>query len=250
MNNRNPKMKLVRKATLGLSIIALASLSACASIPKIGGDPALQIASIDALPPPGANDIAKSNNLYTVGPYDKLAIDVWGLSELSVREIRVDANGTISVPMVGPMTVTGMTSSQLEKAIQERLRENHIRNPQVSVNLTEMVSHSITVDGSVKRPGVYPVAGGMTLMRSIAVAEGVVTDARLDDVVVFRTVDGKRYAALYNLGAIRRGRYPDPAIYANDIVMVGDDASRRLFKDLLTAVPAILTPIVILLTQN
>jgi len=243
-------MKLVLKTTLSLSIIALASLSACASNPKIGGDPALQVASTDALPAPGPVDIAKSNNLYTVGPYDKLTIDVWGMSELSIREIRVDANGAISVPLAGPMTVSGMTSSQLERAIEERLRENYIRNPKVSVNLTEMVSHAITVDGSVRRPGVYPVAGGMTLMRSIALAEGIGNDARLDDVVVFRTVDGKRYAALYNLGAIRRGRYPDPAIYANDIVMVGDAASKRLFKDLLTAVPGILTPIVILLTQN
>jgi len=243
-------MKLVLKTTPMLSIIALASLSACASTPKIGGDPALQVASAGDLPAPEAADIVKLNNLYTIGPYDKLAIEVWGLSELSVKEIQVDANGTISVPLAGSMTAAGMTSAQLERAVEERLRENYIRNPRVSVNLTEMVSYAITVDGLVKRPGVYPVAGGMTLMRSIALAEGVGIDARLEDVVVFRTVDGKRYAALYNLGAIRRGHYPDPPIYANDIVMVGDDASKRLFKDLLTAVPAILTPIVILLTQN
>ena len=87
-------------------------------------------------------------------------------------------------------------------------------------------------------------------MRSVALAEGISTDARLNDVVVFRTVNGQRFAALYNLGAIRRGRYPDPAIYANDIIMVGDNASSRLFKDIISAVPGILTPIIILLTQT
>jgi polysaccharide export outer membrane protein len=243
-------MKLVFSTKVCISVAVLASLAACATTPEIGGDPGLQVASMAGLPVPGPADIAQNNTLYTVGPYDKLMIDVWGVSELSTKEIQVDANGAISVPLAGPMTVSGLTSAQLEQIIEMRLRDNYVRNPKVSVNLTETVSHAITIDGSVKRPGVYPVAGGMTLMRSIALAEGTGNDARLNDVVVFRTVDGKRYAALYNLGAIRRGRYPDPAIYANDIVMVGDAASKRLFKDLLTAVPAILTPIIILLTQS
>ena len=237
-------------AKLCLSAIALGGLSCCVTAPKIGGDPALQVTSMANLPVPGANDVAKNNNLYTVGPYDKLSIDVWGVPELSVKEIQVDANGAISVPLAGSMTISGMTSAQIERVIEEGLRESYVRNPKVSINLVDTVSHVITVDGSVKRPGLYPVSGGMTLMRSIALAEGVSLDARLNDVVVFRSVDGKRYAALYNLAAIRRGRYPDPEVFANDIVMVGDAASRRLFKDLLTGVPAILTPIVLLLTQG
>lgn len=243
-------MKLVFCIELSISVAVMAILTACASTPNIGGDPALQVSNIADLPVPGPSDLVHGSDLYTVGPYDELAIEVWGMPELSVKDIRVDANGSVSVPLVGPMTVSGLTPGQLKKIIEDRLRANYVRNPKVTVNLTEMVSHAVTVDGSVKRPGVYPIAGGMTLMRSIALAEGVGNDARLNDVVVFRTVDGKRYAALYNLGAIRRGRYPDPAIYANDIVMVGDAASRRLFKDLLTAVPAVLTPIVILLTQG
>lgn len=243
-------MNFVFSAKLCLSAIALAGLSCCVTTPKIGGDPELQVTSMSGLPVPGAGDIARNNSLYTVGPYDKLTIDVWGVSDLSVKEIQVDANGAISVPLAGSMKISGMTSAQIESVIEDRLRHSYVRNPKVSVNLVDTVSHVITVDGSVKRPGVYPVSGGMTLMRSIALAEGVGLDARLNDVVVFRTVDGKRYAALYNLAAIRRGRYPDPDIYANDIVMVGDAASRRLFKDLLTGVPAILTPIVLLLTQG
>ena len=106
------------------------------------------------LPAPVAADIAKNNALYSVGPYDKLIIDVMGIPELSVKEIQVDANGSISVPLAGPVNVLGMTSAQVEQYIAARLRQNYVRDPKVTVNLTETVSHAITVDGKVKRPGV------------------------------------------------------------------------------------------------
>jgi len=87
----------------------------------------------------------------------------------------------------------------------------------------------------------------MTLTSTIAIAKGTSEFAKLDDVVVFRTVDKKRLVALYNLKAIRRGNYPDPRIYAGDLVVVGDSPARRLFKDVLAAAPAITTPIIYLL---
>jgi polysaccharide export outer membrane protein len=243
-------MKLAFRSKIWLPLALAASVSACATSRDIGGDPNLQVLPTAEMPPPGPSDISRPGGLYSIGPYDKLTIDVLGMPELSIKEVLVDANGSISVPLAGPVLVTGMTSAQVEQFIVSRLREKYVLDPKVTVNLIQSVSHAVTIDGEVRRPGSYPVAGGMTLMKSVALAEGATDDARLSDVVVFRTVEGQRYAALYNLAAIRRGGSPDPAIYANDIIMVGDAASKRLFKDLLTAVPAILTPIVILLTQN
>lgn len=201
------------------------------------------------MPAPVATDLTSRNDLFSLGPYDKLNIEVFGIPELVARDILVDANGAVSFPLAGSINVLGLTPAQAEQAIAARLTQAYIRDPRVTVNVVESVSHAVTIDGQVKRPGQYPIAGGMTLLRSVSLAEGVTENARLNDVVVFRTVGGQRYAALYNLGAIRRGRYRDPEIYANDIIMVGDSASRRLFRDLVTAIPAVLTPIVILLTQ-
>jgi polysaccharide biosynthesis/export protein len=133
--------------------------------------------------------------------------------------------------------------------LARRLAGNYVRDPQVTVNLEETVSQVVTVDGQVTRPGLYPVIGRMTLMRAVANAGGTAEFARLDDVVVFRTVAGQRYAALYNLRAIRRGVYADPEIFANDIVVVGDSQARRIFRDILQAAPLITTPI-IALVQN
>ena len=93
----------------------------------------------------------------------------------------------------------------------------------------------------------YPVIGHMSLLRAVASAKGTSEFAKLDDVVILRTVEGKNYAALYNIKALRQGAYADPEIYANDVVVVGDSRARRLFRDLLTIVPLLSTPLVLLL---
>ena len=100
------------------------------------------------------------------------------------------------------------------------------------------------------KPGLYPVVGRMTLMRAVATAKGTTEFARLDDVVVFRTVGDRQMAALYNLGAIRRGAYPDPELYASDVVVVGDSPGRRLFRDILQAAPLITAPIIAYLSNS
>jgi polysaccharide biosynthesis/export protein len=89
----------------------------------------------------------------------------------------------------------------------------------------------------------------MTLVRAVATAEGTAEFAKLDDVVIFRTVKGQQLAALYNLKAIRRGSYADPEVFANDVVVVGDSQAKRLFKDALQVLPLLTTPLIILL-QN
>jgi polysaccharide biosynthesis/export protein len=55
---------------------------------------------------------------------------------------------------------------------------------------------------------------------------------------------------MYDLGAIRRGAYADPEVFANDVVVVGDSPQRRLFRDLLQVIPLITTPLVIALQSN
>ena len=99
----------------------------------------------------------------------------------------------------------------------------------------------------MREPGLYPVIGRMTLIRAVATAKGTDEFAKLDDVVVFRTVNGQQYAALYNLKSIRRGGYPDPEVFANDVVVVGDSAARRFFKNALQVAPLLTTPIILLL---
>jgi polysaccharide export outer membrane protein len=166
--------------------------------------------------------------------------------ELS-RELQVDASGRISMPLVGTMDARGTTASELAEAIESALSGRYVRDPDVTINIKSSVSQVVTIDGQVVEPGLYPVTNQMTLLRVVASAKGLAEFARESDVVILRTVEGRRMAGLYDLEAIRRGLYDDPAIYANDVVVVGDSPSRRLFRDIVTVAPLLASPIVAIL---
>jgi polysaccharide export outer membrane protein len=223
---------------------ALFLLASCATGP-MGTSPHVQLVSSGVLPPPTRSDLLTADRPYLIGPFDKLKIDVFGVEDLQ-KEVQIDASGRLSFPLIGEVEAAGNTPAELAALIEERLSGRFVRNPQVTVNLVETVSQVITVDGSVEKPGLYPVVGKMTLIRAIATAGGLSEFGGTENIIVFRTVEGRQYAALYNLKAIRRGNYSDPDIYANDVIVVNEDRARRIFRDILQTLPAISTPIVVL----
>ena len=235
---------------LAVMMVAIASLSGCAGPSALGGGQGIQVISGTSLPTPDRGDLMSETRPYLIGPFDRLTIDVFGIEELSAREVQTDASGRISFPLAGIVEAAGRTPAEIEEEIESRLSARYIRDPQVTVNLKETVSQVITVDGQVREPGLYPVIGKMTLMRAVATAKGASEFAKLDDVVLFRTVKGQDFAAVYNLEAIRRGNYEDPEVFANDIVVVGDSKARRLFKDALQIAPLLTAPLFFLLQNN
>lgn len=226
----------------------LLGLSACAGRAPIGG-PSVRAVAATELPVPISVDPSSADRPYLLGSFDKLRIDVFGVEEMNNRDVQVDAGGNIAFPLVGTIHAEGQTPGQLANLITQQLRGRYVRNPQVTVNLIETNSQTVTVDGQVQKPGLYPVIGRLTLLRAVATAGGVGEYGKLDDVVVFRTVGRDRYAALYDLGAIRRGNYADPEIFAEDVIVVGDNPTRRIFRDVLAAAPLLVSPLIVLL-QN
>lgn len=224
-------------------------LASCAEEPRLGelkGPTA--VAQRAELPPPTGADLVAATTAYRIGPLDKLSIVVFGVEDLSGK-FQTDAAARLSMPLIGEVDASGRTPSELSAMIAARLRARFMRDPQVTVNLEETTSQVFTVDGQVTQPGSYPVVGNMSLMRAVATAKGTSEFARLEDVVVFRTVDGQSLAALYNLGAIRRGVYADPKIYANDVIIVGDSQARRHFQQFLQITPLLTTPLILALER-
>jgi polysaccharide export outer membrane protein len=223
---------------------SLALLGGCAAKPVEIGTAGGELTVMTALPEPAGFDTGK---LFRLGADDLISVRVFGSPEASVERTRLDKSGRLSVPIGGMIEAGGMTVAELEDAIEAALRKNYFRDPQVSVSLVEIASSVYTVGGGVTRPGLFPARPKLTLMQAIAVAEGTSEDAKQNEVVVFRTIDGKKYAALYDLRAIRRGNYADPRIFPDDIVMVGEVASRSLFLDAVTAIGTLASPIILLL---
>lgn len=202
-----------------------------------------------SLPPPNAGDLPGAGRSSTIGPLDRLSITVFNVPELSLESVQVDAGGHIALPLLGTVAVAGSSPGEIAERIAQGLRGRYVRDPQVIVNVLDARSNVFAIEGEVREPGNYPVLGEMSLLRAIASAKGTTEFALLDNVVVFRTVGNQRMAALYNLQSIRRGIYQDPQIYSSDVIVVGNSHARRVFRDVLQAAPALLSPLVVLLNR-
>lgn len=219
-------------------------LAGCAGTPPPQSSAALTVVpDSQGLPAPNRGDLAAADRPALIGPLDTISVDIFNVPELS-REMQVDASGRIAMPLIGTIDARNKTSDELARSIENALQGRYVRNPQVTVNIKSSVSQVVTVDGEVKEPGLYPVTNQMTLMRVIASAKGLSEFAKLEQVVILRTVNNQRMAGLYDLGAIRRGAYLDPPIYANDMVIIGDSPQRRLFRDVVSLAPLIAAPLV------
>lgn len=192
----------------------------------------------DSLPAPDSTELAVDLANYRLGPTDVITVSVFAAPELD-REAAIDAAGNFSMPLTGTIAAAGKTPKQLESAIEEQLRGKYLKDPNVTVNVKEALAHVVTVDGEVTEPGVYPVVGAMTLQQAIARAKGPSEIADIKKVIVFRTAGGQRMAAMFNLLDIRSGRNNDPQVYGNDIIIVGENATRRFLKDYVTAIPVL-----------
>lgn len=168
---------------------------------------------------------------YKVGPNDLLDVEVLEL-ENSKRTVRVNAAGAITLPLIGPVLVAGLTAQQVEAQLAAKYSEKYLQNPQVSVFIKEFTTERITIDGAVAKPGIYPLTGQITLLRALALAGGFGSIANSTEVMLFRVnAKGQREVATFDVDQIRSGKSEDPAIKGDDLIVVQRDATRKMLKD-------------------
>jgi len=190
------------------------------------------VTATDSLPAP---DSTSASGAYTgvsdyrIGPLDLLEVKVFQVADMD-REIRVNTSGFISLPLIGSLQAGGKTVQELEYEIAEKLSLAYLQNPQVSVFVKEFTSQRVTVDGAVKKPGIFPITGRTTLLQVVALSEGLDVLADPRAVVVFRTIEGQRMAALFDLVLIRSGESEDPQIYGDDVIVVEQSGARSVIK--------------------
>lgn len=173
-----------------------------------------------------------------LGPGDVVTVQVFGVDSLS-GDLTVDQSGQVNMPLIGKTPAAGKTTADLGRDLATRLGERYLAAPQVNVTLKSSVPKTITVDGAVSTPGIYPVMGKTSLIQTIAMARGTSDDANLKQVIVFRQINGERQVAAFDLTTIRKGTDPDPAIYPNDTVVVIGSRNQRDFRNILSTVPLI-----------
>jgi len=167
---------------------------------------------------------------YRLGPQDLIEISVFQVQELT-RSVRVNAQGMITLPLLGQVRAGGLTANELEAVLTTKLSENLLQDPQVSVFVKEFVSQRVVIDGNVVKIGAYPLQGKTTLLQAIAMAGGLDPLADPSTVHVFRDKpSGQREVLTFDLVAIRDGQAADPLIKGNDTITVEKSASKAFFK--------------------
>ena len=173
---------------------------------------------------------------YRIAPMDTVSVKVFRMPDLS-GDYQVDLTGQISMPLIGEVRVVDMTTAQLDDQLTRKFGEKYLENPDISVGLKDSARRKITVDGAVKSAGAFPSSDQMSLMQAIALAGGVSEDANTRRIAVFRTIDGKRQAAAFDLASIRRGEVTDPKIYPGDIIVVDGSGVKAAYKQILNSFP-------------
>ena len=175
------------------------------------------------------------NSGYKIGPLDIVEFSVFKVPELT-RTAQVAETGTLNLPLVGEVKVAGRTTREVERNLAEKLAKKYLQSPQVTIFVKEYNSQRVTVEGAVKKPGVYPIRGKTSLLQVIATAQGF--DSASDTtVVVFRQVEGKRLAARFDVTQIRSGQANDPPIQSGDVIVAPTSAMRGTFDLILKALP-------------
>lgn len=112
-----------------------------------------------------------------IGPGDNISVAVFGVPDLS-SSFRVSQSGVINMPLLGKVSVEGLTADEAANEIQSKLkRGGFILHPQVTVSIAEYVNQGADVMGQVQRPGIYPTLGTRRLLDMITLAGGVTNSA-------------------------------------------------------------------------
>lgn len=169
---------------------------------------------------PAAQAQAAEAEVYRIGAGDTVRITVYQSPDLSL-ETKVTESGLISYPLIGAIRLGGLTVSQAESALAEALKKgDFIKNPQVTVMVTQVRANQVNVLGQVGRPGRIPLdVAGMRLTDVIALAGGIAASAGSDTVVVTGMRNGQPFRREVDL----------PRVFApggrdNDIVVQPGDA--------------------------
>ncbi len=219
--------RLVATALIGAMVV----LAGCAS--KRSGDIPYSRADFVS---PDLPRMTSTADEHLLQPGDVVTVNVFQVEAVS-GDRQVDQSGQVQIPLVGAVPAQGKTVKTLAADLTTRLDATYLRNPRVEVLLKSAQLRSVTIDGSVKQAGVYPIPGDITLLQAIALARGTDMNANEKRVVVFRQIEGQRQAAAFDLTTIRNGQDPDPAIHGDDIIVVDGSKSRQTFRDFVMTVP-------------
>jgi polysaccharide biosynthesis/export protein len=163
---------------------------------------------------------AAEDPAYKIGPQDLLKIDVWKEEQLT-RTVPVRPDGKITLPLLNDVQAAGLTPMELAGVIGDQLRK-YINSPQVTVSVTEINSRRVYLTGEVSKAGAYALLPHMTVLQALSSGGGFTQFARVKNIYVLRTENGKQVKMPFNYKEAIRGENPEQNIelLPGDVIVV------------------------------
>lgn len=158
---------------------------------------------------------------YRIQPGDQLDIKLFYNPELN-EQLTVRTDGRITLQLVNDVVAAGLTPSELT-AVLTKAYAGDLANPKVAVIVRTSIADRVFVDGEVNRAGLISLVGPMTVLQSIAQAEGMKDTAQPEQVIVLRKAENNKMTVIQvNLRDVLRGAdlSQDIVVRPNDIVYV------------------------------
>jgi len=227
---------LYRRAEVSAFAIACSfALSGC-------GSPSVRVGPVSSAPIAelGQADYSEDEAAdYLLRPSDVIAVTVFREPDLTLESVPIGADGMVSLPLIGTIKASRLTTRELEQQVADRLTKASLLDPKVSINVTQFGSHLVTVEGSVEKPGMYPFRPGTRLSGAVSLASGPSRVAKLSEVAIFRQTATGMSIAKFDYGAVRAGTMLDPVLQPNDRIVVGTSGLSQFWQDMLKTLPAL-----------
>ncbi len=241
------KLRDCRAMTIVWCALVFGGCAAGAAATDVAGarTPAAQRMRPDCIVSPVADE-----DVYHIRPGDKLHITFYLNPEFDT-DASPRPDGKIELAAVGEVTAVGLTPVQLEAELN-RLYLKELRDPGATVRVDESPARVVFVTGEVARPGVVPLAPGMTALQAVAASGGLTDSAGPNKVVlVRRDACGQPYDEPLNLAKAlkQKGNQDDVVLAPTDLLIVpksgiasADLVVKQYIRDLLPVTPYISAP--------
>lgn len=182
--------------------------------------------SVPVLAQSGNPADAKKAYVHRLQLADRVRVAVYQEDDLT-SVVRIDARGTINLPLLGEIGIGGLTVPEAQETIQRAYRENrYLRNPQVTLSVEEYAPREVSIHGQVRSPGRYslPNESTFTVEELVTKAGGLNDIAKGGAVSVRRTLpDGSTQTFTVDVESIIKGRRSDPRIAESNILLLPGD---------------------------
>jgi polysaccharide export outer membrane protein len=140
---------------------------------------------------------------YRLATDDEISVTVFNEPDLNIREVRISANGTISMPLLGQVDIASLTVAEVEEKLTNLFLDGYLKKPKLTVTITEY--RPFYISGEVRRPGSYPYRKGLTIEKAITIAGGLTERASKSAISLTNEENGRNLEEAKYSDSVRPG---------------------------------------------